>query len=130
MQAEVDPFACTNVVVGGVFTLPLTSPVPALPPASAYTPGVATHTLGREESCKRAAKQLQKVAGVKLLKTIGLGFSDGTAMAHSSQADTFASQFAVNFRLNKKSAESLHHAMAEKPPAYFRHLIEWRCYTA
>jgi hypothetical protein len=66
-----------------------------------HTPGVVPHTLGRKELCKRAAKGEEKIAGVKVIKTKGLRFSDGTATIHSSQADTFASQFSVNFRPNK-----------------------------
>jgi hypothetical protein len=94
----------SSVVVAGVFTSKF--PVPALR-RHMHTPGVVPHTLGRKELCKRAAKEEQKIAGVKVIKTKGLRFSDGTATTHSSQADTFASQLAVNFRpkinLNKKA---------------------------
>jgi len=71
-----------------------------------HTPGVVPRTLGRKELCKRAAKEEGKIAGVKLIKTKDLRFSDGTATTHSSQADTFASQFSVNFRPNKPAQKS------------------------
>lgn len=67
------------------------------------------HTLGREEACKRATKEQAKIAGVKVLKTIGLGFSDGTATIHASQADTSPSQFtAILARTKAVCVESSH----------------------
>lgn len=99
-QPEAGPSACISVDVASVFSS-ATLPVPALC-CQMHTHPV--HTLGREELCKRDTKEEAKIAAVKLLKTIGLGFSGGTATIQASQADTFLSQVTGNFRSKQRSA--------------------------